>query len=127
MYDIATDHAIALTAALLLLLFVFAFVGGLRFLSGCRIAWAVRVRQAYDAAPPITKLAATLMLLSGAIHLALVPGHEGITGVLFVIDGLGFIAFAIAAFLTTWWRRPAVLWLAATILAYIVWVITGWE
>jgi hypothetical protein len=127
MYDIATDHVSALTAALLLLLFVVAFVGGLRFLSGRRVAWAVSVTQAYQAAPSITKLAAALMLLSGGIHLALVPGHVGITGVLFVIDGLGFVIFAIAAFMTTWWRRPAVLWLVATILAYIVWVIAGWE
>jgi hypothetical protein len=127
MYDIATDHASALTAAFLLLLFVFAFVGALRFLHARRVGWAVRVTQAYEAAPSITKLAAALMLLSGGIHLALVPGHEGITGVLFVIDGLGFITFAIAAFFTTWWRRPAVAWLAATILAYIVWVIAGWE
>ena len=50
MYDIATDHASALTAALLLLLFVVAFVGRLRFLSAHRVAWAVRVTQAYEAA-----------------------------------------------------------------------------
>jgi hypothetical protein len=127
MYDIATDHAGGLTAAFLLLFFVLAFVSGLRFLAGRRVAWAVFVTQAYDAAPSITKLAAALMLLSGGIHLALVRGHEGITGVLFVIDGIGFIAFAIAAFVTTWWRRPAILWLMATIVAYIAWVVAGWE
>src|ERR1700687_5541439 len=127
MYDIATDHASALTAALLLLLFVVAFVGGLRFLSARGVAWAVSLTQAYEAAPSMTKLAAALMLISGGIHLALVPGPEGITGGLVTIDGLGFIVLAIAAFLTTSWRRPAVLWLAATILAYIVWVIAGWE
>jgi len=127
MYDIATDHASALTAAVLLLLFVVAVVGGLRFLAARRVALAGRITQVYDAAPSMTKLAAALMLLSGGIHLALVPGHEGITGVLFVIDGLGFIVFAIAAFLTNWWRRPAILWLVATILAYLVWVIAGWE
>jgi hypothetical protein len=127
MYDIAIDHAGAISAALITLVFAFAFVFGLRFLAARRVPWAVRIRHAYEAAPSITKLAAALLLLSGGIHLALVPGHEGITGVLFVIDGLGFIVFAIAAFLTTWWRRPAVLWLAATILAYIVWVIAGWE
>ena len=127
MYDIATDHAGGLSAALITLAFGFVFVLGLRFLAGRRVAWAVRMTQAYDAAPSITKLAATLMLLSGGIHLALVPGHEGITGLLFVIDGLGFVGFAIAAFLTTWWRRPAVLWLVATIAAYIVWVVAGWE
>src|SRR5438876_11500729 len=127
MYDIATEHAGGLTGAFLLVLFVFAFGRGLRFMAGRRVAWAVRVSQAYDAARSITKLGAALMVLSGGIHLALVPGHEGITGMLFVIDGLGFIGFAIAAFMTTWWRRPASLWLVATILAYLVWVIAGWE
>jgi hypothetical protein len=127
MYDIATDHAGGLSAALITLAFGFVFVLGLKFLAGRRIAWAMRMTQAYDAAPSMTKLAAILMLLSGGIHLALVPGHEGITGLLFVIDGLGFVGLAIAAFLTAWWRRPAVLWLAATIAAYIVWVVAGWE
>jgi hypothetical protein len=127
MYDIATDHAGGLSAALITLVFGFVFVLGLRFLASRRMAWAVRLTQPYDAAPSITKLAAALMLLSGGIHLALAPGHEGITGLLFVLDGLGFVGFAIAAFLTTWWRRPAVLWLVATVVAYIVWVIAGWE
>src|ERR1700726_2972409 len=127
MYDIAIDHAGGLSAALLTLVFGVASVLGLRFLAGHRIAWAVRITHAYNAAPSITKVAAALMLLSGAIHLALVPGHEGITGVLFVIDGLGFFALALPGFFTPRGRRPAVLWLAATILAYIVWVIAGWE
>ena len=127
MYDIALDHAGGLRAALMMLVFGAAFVLALRLLAARRVALAVAVIHAYDAAPFITKLAATLMLLSGGIHLALVPGHDGITGVLFVVDGLGFIGLAFAAFVTTWWRRPAVLWLVATILAYIVWVLAGWE
>jgi hypothetical protein len=127
MYDIAIDHAGGLWAALLMLVFCAAFLLALRFLAARRVALADQVMQAYDAAPSITKLAAVLMLLSGGIHLALVPGHDGITGLLFVIDGLGFIALGLAAFFTTWWRRPAVLWLVATIVAYIVWVVAGWE
>jgi hypothetical protein len=127
MYDIATDHAGALSAAIVLLVFLWVFVRALRFLAGRRVTWAVRFAQAYSSTPAITKLAAGLMLLSGGIHLALVPGHEGITGLFFVIDGLGFIVLGIAAFIATWWRRPAALWLLATIVAYIVWVIAGWE
>src|SRR4029077_12439219 len=126
MYDIATAHAGALSAVLITLGFGFALILGLRSL-GARVAWATRTRQAYEAAPSITKLAAALMLASGAIHLALAPGHAGITGALFVIDGMGFMALAVAPFLTTWWRRPAILWLLATIVAYIVWIIAGWE
>src|SRR6202171_2357302 len=123
MYDIATDHAGALSASLITLVFGVAFVLGLRFLATRHVAWAARTTQAFGAATSITKLAAALMLLSGGIHLALVPGHEGITGVLFIVDGLGFIGLAIAAFFTTWWRRPAVLWLGAAMPASIVWAL----
>jgi hypothetical protein len=127
MYDIATDHAPALSAAIVFLAFVWVFMRGLRFLAHRGVPFATRWLDAYDATSTMAKLAALLMLLSGAIHLALVPGHDGITGILFIIDGLGFIALAIAAFVTTWWRRPAILWLGATIAAYIVWVVAGWE
>ena len=127
MYDIAIDHASALTAAIVLLVFLCAFLRLIRFLAGRSVAWAVRLADAYDATPSITRLAATLMWLSGAIHLALVPGHDGITGILFVIDGVGFIGLGIAAFITAWWSRAATVWLAATIAAYIVWVVAGWE
>jgi hypothetical protein len=127
MYDIAADHAVALSAAIALIVFVWVFVWALSFLAERRLAFAVQLHDAYATTPAMAKLAAILMLLSGGIHLALVPGHEGITGLLFVIDGLGFVALGIAAFLTSWWRRPAALWLVATIVAYIVWVIAGWE
>jgi hypothetical protein len=92
-----------------------------------RIGWAVALIEAYGSASPMTKLAAGLMLVSGVIHLALIPSHEGITGLLFVINGIGFIVLAVAALFTAWWRRPAVVWLVATIVAYVVWVIAGWE
>ena len=127
MYDIATDHAPALSAAILLLAFSLVFVRLLRFLAGREAGWAVRFLEGFNAASPMAKLAAALMLVSGAVHLALVPGHEGITGLLFIIDGLGFIALALGVFTTTWWRRPAALWLSATIVAYLVWVMAGWE
>jgi hypothetical protein len=127
MYDTSPEHAAGVTAALLTLVFVFAGLRLLRWLAGCRVAWAARWATTIDAASAMTKIVAALMLVSGAIHLALVPGHEGITGILFVIDGIGFMALAIAAFITTWWRRVAAFWLSATIVAYIVWVIAGWE
>src|SRR2546421_361351 len=99
----------------------------LSMLANRGIRWAVAPVDVYRRASAITKLAAGLMLLTGAIHLALIPSHEGATGFLFVIDGLGFIALGVAAFLTSWWRRPAVLWLVATIVAYATWIIAGWE
>src|SRR5712691_1740771 len=128
MYDVAAAHAPALSAAILLVAFGWCFLQVLRILARRRLfQTAILFVTAFDGALPMTRLAAALMLASGAIHLALVPGHAGITGVLFVIDGLGFIALGVAAFLTSWWRRSAVLWLVATIVAYVVWIIAGWE
>src|SRR6202165_1378855 len=127
MYDIAGEHASAIGAAIALLVIVWLVLRALSVLSHRRVGWAVALLNTYRATSAITKLAAVLMLVSGVIHLALIPSHEGITGVLFVIDGLGFIALGVAAFFTSWWRRPAVLWLVATIVAYVVWVIAGWE
>lgn len=127
MYDTAAAHSPALTAAVLQLLFILAFMRLVRFIAGRGPGWAVGVITVFDAAPMLTKVAAALMLMSGAIHLALVPGHSGITGMLFVLDGLGFVGLALAAFVTSWWRRPAIFWLLATIVAYIVWIAAGWE
>ena len=128
MYDVAAAHAPALTAAILTVAFCWVFLRVLRMLARRqRLHMAAVFVAAFDVASPMTKLAAGLMFASGAIHLALAPGHAGITGILFVIDALGFIALGLATFLASWWRRPAILWLVATIVAYIVWVVAGWE
>jgi hypothetical protein len=127
MYDIATEHAAAIGAAIVLVVFLWVVVRALRLLAHRRVGWAVRLVEAYRATSPIARLAAALMLVSGAIHLALIPSHEGITGLLFVVNGLGFMVLGVAAIFTSWWRRPAIAWLVATIVAYIVWVVAGWE
>jgi hypothetical protein len=127
MYDIAAEHAPAIGAALLLVVSVWLALRALSALARRRVSWAVTLIETYQATSAITKLAGVLMLVSGVIHLALIPSHEGITGVLFVIDGLGFVVLGAAAFVTPWWRRPAVLWLVATIIAYVLWLIAGWE
>lgn len=127
MYDIATDHASALGPALAAVALLWLGAQGVRLLARRRVAAAVRFAAAYDAAPVMARLAAWLMLLSAAIHLALVPGHDGVTGLLFIVDGVGFAVLATAAFVTSWWRRVATVWLLATIAAYIIWVIAGWE
>src|SRR5712692_8860552 len=127
MYDIAGEHAVAIGAAIALLAFLWLVVRVLPVLANRRVGWAAALLDTYRATSAITKLAAVLMLVSGVIHLVLIPSHEGITGALFVINGLGFIVLGVAALFTSWWRRPAVFWLVATIVAYVVWVIAGWE
>jgi len=127
MYDIATEHAAAMGAAIALLVSLWLLLRTVSWLARHRIGWAATLVEAYRATSAITRLAGVLMLLSGVIHLVLIPSHEGITWVLFVINGLGFVVLGVAAFFTSWWRRPATVWLVATIVAYIVWVIAGWE
>lgn len=127
MYDMASEHAAAIGAAIVLMGFLWVVTRALRLLAHRRVEWVVRLAEAYRATSPIARLAAALMLVSGAIHLALIPSHEGITGLLFVADGVGFIALGVVAILTSWWRRPAIVWLVATIVAYVVWILAGWE
>lgn len=114
MYDVASEHSAALTVLLLLL----------------PIWLAVRWLPRYQAASLLTRWAAWLMLATGLLHLALIPTHlpaEALTALLFLIDGLGFLVLSVAAFFTRWWRPVAGFWLSATILAYLLWVIAGWE
>ncbi len=127
MYDIAAEHAPAIGAAIFLVVSLWLALRAVAALARRRVTWAVTLVETYRATSAITKLAGVLMLVSGVTHLALIPSHEGITGVLFVIDGLGFIVLGAAAFLTAWWRRPAALWLVATVVAYVVWTVAGWE
>src|SRR2546430_11659197 len=127
MYDIAAEHATAIGATIVLVVSLWLALRAFSALARRRVTWALSLVETYRATSGIRKLAGILMLVSGVIHLALIPSHEGITGVLFVIDGLGFIVLGAAAFVTSWWRRPAVLWLLATIVAYVIWIIAGWE
>ncbi|MDQ6712802.1 MAG: hypothetical protein M3Z28_06380, partial [Candidatus Dormibacteraeota bacterium] len=127
MYDVAGEHAAAIGAAIILLISLLLTLRLLSLLAHRRVGRAVALLEAYRATSGVTKLTAVLMLVSGVIHLALIPSHEGITGVLFVINGAGFIVLGVAALFTSWWRRPAILWLLATIVAYVVWVVAGWE
>ena len=127
MYDIAAEHAPAIGATIVVVVSLWLALGAFSTLARRRVTWALTLVETYRATSGITKLAGILMLVSGVIHLALIASHEGITGALFVIDGFGFIVLGATAFVTSWWRRPAVLWLLATIVAYVIWIIAGWE
>jgi len=130
MYDVAPEHAVGLSAALATVAFAAIFVIGLRLLARRQVRWVLPYMAAYEAASPMTRLAALLMLVSGSVHLALAPGHtqgEAVTRLLFIVDGLGFTVLSLAAFVTTWWRGAAALWLTATLVAYPFWVLAGSE
>jgi hypothetical protein len=128
MYDLANEHIAAYVAALLTLPTIWLCLRLIRLAAKHRVAWATRFADGYRSSPTMTKTAVALMLVSAAAHLALAPGHlTEAAGILFVVDAAGLIVFSWAAFVTTWWRRPAALWLTANILAYVVFVVAGWE
>jgi hypothetical protein len=127
MYDIASEHAPAIGAAIVFVVSLWFALRVFSALARRRVGWAVRLVETYRATSAVARIAGVLMLLSGVIHLALISSHEGITGVLFVINGLGFIVLGVATFFTSWWRRPAAVWLVGTIVGYVVWIIAGWE
>src|SRR5229473_473865 len=66
---------------------------------------------------------------SGGMHLALIPQHlatEPVTSVLFLLNGLAFIALAVI-FTWRYWRLASAGLLISTVLAYLVYVGIGFE
>jgi hypothetical protein len=128
MYDLANEHLAGYVAALLTLPIAWLCLRLIRLAARHRIAWALRFADGYRSSSAMTKTVVALMLVSAAVHLALAPGHlTEPAGILFVVDAAGFVVLSWAAFVASWWRRPAALWLAANILAYVVFMVTGWE
>ncbi|MDQ6918728.1 MAG: hypothetical protein M3Z98_05140, partial [Candidatus Dormibacteraeota bacterium] len=111
---IATDHLVG-AAALLLLPFV--------------IHWFWKV-PAWAAADDRRRLVAVLLAATGLIHLGLVPGHLAeapTTAALFLANGLLFSGLALATLSWRRWRPAAALLLLLTLVAYGVYVASGWE
>ena len=123
------DHVPALTALLYLgpltmLLLVLMQAAAAR-------GWvpAVAALRRLESPPVTTGLASLLLLVAGAIHIGLVPGHleQPVLAVTFAVAGLacGFLAVAVAA--SDRWRAPAALLLLALLAAYGWTRVTGSE
>jgi hypothetical protein len=114
MFDIATDHAIGLLAALVALPLA---------------ALILRYQTAWGMASGSVQVAAILMATSGVVHLALL-GHliaeHTVTAVLFLLNGLMFIGLAVTV---RWqhWRLGSAALLVATILGYLLYIAVGLE
>jgi len=114
MFSVSSEHAIGLVAGILAVpvaLVVLRFSGPWRASTGA------------------VKAAAALMIVTAAVHLALVPHHlqeEPVTSALFIVNGALFIALAFA---TSWrhWRLASAALLIATIAGYVFYVIAGLE
>jgi hypothetical protein len=113
MFDIAAAHAIGIVAALVAL--PMALI-------------AIRLRPARRLVPGTVLGAAVLMAVSGAVHLALIGAHPGepFTAMLFLANGIGFIALSLA-FTWRWWRLASTTLLVSTLLGYLVYIAFGFE
>ncbi len=130
LWNVAPEHVPALVWPLFVPLAIWLFLRLCRQFAAHGNGLARRFVAGYDASSPTTRVAAVLMLVTAAIHLALVPTHaqdEPQLAKLFAINGLLFIATALAAFTWRWWRPAAAALLVLTILAYISYVANGKE
>ncbi len=114
MYTVSSEHAIGLVAGMLAL--PAALV-------------ALRFHPAWRRVPGTVRAAAILMMVSGGVHLALIPQHlstEPLTSALFLLNGLLFIGLA-SAFTWRWWRLASATLLAMTVLGYLFYIAVGLE
>jgi hypothetical protein len=127
---ISPDHIPALIAPLLLPAAIWLFLIGARRASAAGFRPATRFLRGYGAASTVHRTAAVLLLVTGFIHLGLVPGHAREAPALarlFAINGVLFVLVAVASFTVRWWRPTAAILLLLTLLAYISAVGKGTE
>jgi len=109
MYDLAAGHLPGL-------------IGGLVALPIAVFA-AQRSRWHRDA-PATVQIAAVLMAVSGAVHLALIPHHlasSPLTSALFFFNGVAFLGLATLV-AWRWWRIASALLIVLTVLGYVVYI-----
>lgn len=126
---VGSDHSLGIVA---LLFFPPLLVLGLALIErlAARSAVLTAVRSRIAGTGSSTLLAALLMLVTGVIHLVLVPTHleeDPSRAALFVINGAAFLIAAGASFTTLRWRGPAAVLLVATIAVYGIYVLSGRE
>ena len=109
MYDLAPGHLPGL-------------IGG--FVALPLAMFAVRRSRWHRASPTTVQIAAVLMAVSGAVHLALIPHHlssSPVTSALFFFNGVAFVGLA-AVVAWRWWRTASALLIVLTVLGYVVYI-----
>jgi hypothetical protein len=114
MYSVNAEHIIGL-------------VGGLVALPLALIGLRFHPRR--RSAPGTVQAAAVLMVVTGGVHLALIPQHlatQPLTSALFGLNGVAFMILA-ASFTWRWWRLASSALLISTVLGYLIYVGFGLE
>jgi hypothetical protein len=114
MYNINPEHAIGLIGG-----FVALFIALV----------TLRLHPRWRSVTGTVRAASVLMAVTAGVHLALIPhhlAHEPLTSVLFLLNGVAFIALAVSF---TWrhWRLASAGLLIATVIGYLLYVGIGLE
>ncbi len=127
---ISPDHLPALFAPLLVLPAVWLFLLVARKAAGAGYSPARRFLHGYERTSLVQRVFAVLLLVTAFIHLGLIPGHATDApklARLFAVNGLLFVAAALAVFTWRWWRPAAGVLLVLTLLAYLSAISKGQE
>lgn len=122
-------HDAALVALLYLPAAVLAFLLYVDVAARLGVPGARAYLAAYERSSAADRLAALLLAVSAAVHLAVAPGHaaDQVTAALFLLDAAALTALAVGAFVLPRWRLAAAALLVANLAAYAVYVAAGRE
>ena len=126
------EHAAALVVLLYVPVVVVALLLALEMGARAGFGPAAWLRGAFLATPPAVQLAALGMVISAAVHLALVPVHlveEPVLGILFALDGAALLIVTVWSLTRTvpGWRPAAAVLLLVGVLAYLGYLAAGAE
>ena len=128
----AADHGPALVALTVLPVAIMAALTALEVGACADFPAAARLRAAYLAAPPVSRLAALGLAISATVHLALAltAPHGGVLiAVFFALDAVALLAVAGWATVlpVAGWRTAGAALLSAGLIAYVMAVGAGLE
>ena len=124
------DHLPALTALLFAAPLAFLALAGAQLAARLGYGPAGRALARASDAPAPARLAALLLLIGGAVHAGLVPGHadEPVFAVAFAAAAVTLVAVAGAAIVALpWWRPVAAALMVALPVSYLATRLAGVE
>jgi hypothetical protein len=129
--SIPSEHLPGFVALVVLPSVIWLALGAVRALAARNHQWAVRLVGHFDRLGFTAKAVLFASLVGAAVHAAIVPTHWGperVTAVLFIADTIGFLGiFWMTLTGRRYWRAAAAAMLGGTAVAYVFYVVRGWE